>query len=61
MSTTFSTGSARPSEKEIFGPLGITARTFHDPKGSKRVGLLVEITDMAAFQEFMQLRPPPRR
>jgi hypothetical protein len=40
--------------EEIFGPMGITARTFHDPEGSKRVGLIVEIPNMAAFQEFMQ-------
>ncbi len=40
--------------EEIFGPLGITARTFHDPEGSKRVGLIVEIPDIAAFQKFMQ-------
>jgi hypothetical protein len=45
--------SSRKRE-EIFGPMGITARTFHDPEGSKRVGLIVEIPDMAAFQEFMQ-------
>jgi hypothetical protein len=40
--------------EEPFGPMGITARTFHDPDGSKRVGLIVEIPDMAAFQVFMQ-------
>ena len=40
--------------EEIFGPMGITARAFHDPEGSKQVGLIVEIPDMAAFQEFMQ-------
>ena len=34
--------------------MGITTRTFHDPEGSKRVGMIVEIPDMAAFQEFMQ-------
>jgi hypothetical protein len=34
--------------------MGITARTFHDPEGSKRVGLVVEIPDLAAYQEFMQ-------
>ena len=34
--------------------MGITARTFRDPDGSKRVGLIVEIPDMAAFQELMQ-------
>ena len=43
-----------PKREEIFAPLGITARTFHDPEGSKRVGLIVEIPDMAAFQELMQ-------
>ena len=40
--------------EEVFGPLGITARPFHDPQGSNRVGLIVEIPDMAAFQELMQ-------
>jgi hypothetical protein len=34
--------------------MGITARTFHDPQGSNRVGLIIEIPDMAAFQDFMQ-------
>jgi hypothetical protein len=43
-----------PKREEIFGPLGITARTFHDPEGSKRVGLILEIPDLAAFQEVMQ-------
>jgi hypothetical protein len=40
--------------EEVFGPAGITVRTFRDPQGSKRVGLIVEIPDMAAFQEIMQ-------
>ena len=43
-----------PKREEVFGPMGITARTFHDPEGSKRVGLVVEIADLAAYQEFMQ-------
>ena len=43
-----------PKREEVFGPMGITARTFHDPEGSNRVGLLVEIPDFTAFQEFMQ-------
>jgi hypothetical protein len=43
-----------PKREEVFGLLGITTRTFHDPEGSKRVGMIVEIPDMAAFQEFMQ-------
>lgn len=40
--------------EEFFGPHGITARAFHDPDGSKRVALIVEIPDLAAFQELMQ-------
>jgi len=43
-----------PKREEVFGPLGITARTFRDPQGSNRVGLIVEIPDFDAFQEFMQ-------
>ena len=46
-----------PKREEVFGPLGITARTFRDPQGSKRVGMIVEIPDFAAFQEFMQTEP----
>ncbi|MBV9212140.1 MAG: hypothetical protein JOZ25_00660 [Actinobacteria bacterium] len=40
--------------EEVFGPLGITVRTFRDPQGSNRVGLIAEIPDMATFQSFMQ-------
>ena len=43
-----------PKREEVFGPLGITVRTFRDPDGSNRVGLIAEIPDMAAFQEVMQ-------
>jgi hypothetical protein len=43
-----------PKREEVFGPKGITVRTFHDPDGSNRVGLLVDIPDMAAFEEIMQ-------
>jgi hypothetical protein len=43
-----------PKREEVFGPLGITTRTFKDPQGSKRVGLIAEIPDFAAFQELMQ-------
>jgi hypothetical protein len=45
---------ASPKREEVFGPLGITMRTFRDPAGSNRVGLIAEIPDMAAFQKFMQ-------
>jgi hypothetical protein len=43
-----------PKREEVFGPIGVTTRTFRDPEGSKRVGLIVEIPDMAAFQGVMQ-------
>lgn len=43
-----------PKRAEVLGPLGVTVRTFRDPEGSNRVGLIAEIPDMAAFQEFMQ-------
>ena len=43
-----------PKREEVFGPLGVTIRTFSDPEGSKRVGLIAEIPDMAAWQELMQ-------
>ena len=40
--------------EEFFGPKGITVRTFHDPSGSNRVGLIAEIPDMDAFQAAME-------
>jgi hypothetical protein len=43
-----------PVREQVFEPMGITVRTFVDPQGSNRVGLLAEIPDMAAFQEMMQ-------
>ena len=42
-----------PKREEVFGPLGVTARTFRDPGGSNKVALVAEIPDMDAFQEFM--------
>ena len=42
-----------PKREEVFGPLGITVRTFVDPGGSKRVGLIVDVPDMDKFQEVM--------
>lgn len=40
--------------EEVFGPLGITMRTFVDPNHTNRVGLLGDVPDMEAFQAFMQ-------
>ena len=44
-----------PRRAEVFGPLGISARTFVVDRGkSNRVGLIVDVPDMATFQEVMQ-------
>jgi hypothetical protein len=45
---------ASTKREEIFGPMGITLKTFVDPAGSKLVGLVGNIPDMAAFQKFME-------
>jgi hypothetical protein len=43
-----------PKRDEVFGRVGIKIRTFSDPAGSNRVGLIAEIPDMAAFEQIMQ-------
>lgn len=43
-----------PKRKEVFGPLGITVRTFIDPAKSHRVGLIVQVPDMETFQRIME-------
>ena len=45
---------ASPKREEVFGPLGITAKTFIDPTNPNRVGLIVETPDMATFDAAMQ-------
>jgi hypothetical protein len=45
---------ASSKREEFFGPLGITARTFRDPEGSNRVGLLVEVPDISVWEEALQ-------
>jgi len=42
-----------PKRSEFFGSLGMTARTFVDPDKTNRVGLIVEVPSMEAFQEAM--------
>ena len=42
------------TREEVFGPMGITTRPFRDPQQSNQVGLIAEIPDMDAFQQFMQ-------
>jgi len=43
-----------PKRDEFFGPLGITVRTFVDPEGSNRTGVVLDVPDVAAFQEAME-------
>jgi hypothetical protein len=43
-----------PKREEVFGPMGVSVRTFRDPDGSNKTALIAEIPDMEAFQEFMQ-------
>lgn len=45
---------ASPKRAEFFGPRGITVRTFRDPDGSDRVGLIVDVPDMTAWEEALQ-------
>ena len=44
---------ASPKRREVFGPLGITTRTFVDPARPNRVGLIVETPSMDIFAEAM--------
>ena len=43
-----------PKREEVFGPMGITIRTFRDPDGSRNTALIAEIPDIEAFQEVMK-------
>lgn len=45
---------ASPKREAFFGPLGFTVRTFRDPGGSNRVGLLVDVPDIAAWEAALQ-------
>jgi hypothetical protein len=42
-----------PKREEVFGSLGATFRTFTDPAGTNRVGGIVEVPDMKAFEDVM--------
>ena len=42
------------SRHELFGKLGITCRTFRDPKSPNATGVLAEIPDMAKFEQLLQ-------
>ncbi|CAM3768150.1 hypothetical protein [Smaragdicoccus niigatensis] len=43
-----------PVRTQEFSKLGVAHRTFVDPGGSNRVGLILEIPDLDAFEAFMQ-------
>ena len=43
-----------PKREEVFGPMGITVRTFRGPDGSNKTALIAEIPDMKAFQGVMK-------
>ena len=45
---------ASPKREEFFGPLGMTTRTFRDPAGSNRVGLIAEVPDIASWEAALQ-------
>ena len=43
-----------PRRAELFGPLGMTARTFVvDREKSRRVGLILDVPSMDAFQQAL--------
>jgi hypothetical protein len=46
---------ASPKRDEFFGPMGITARTFRDPGGSNKVGVVFEgVPDLETFEQGLQ-------
>jgi hypothetical protein len=46
---------ASPMRGKFFGPLGVTGiRTFVDPQKPNRVGVLMEVPDMASLQAAMR-------
>jgi hypothetical protein len=45
---------ASPQRDEYFAPLGITVRTFHDPEGSNRVGLIVDVPSIEAWEASLE-------
>jgi hypothetical protein len=42
-----------PKRNELFPALGITHSTFVDPTASNLVGIVAEIPDLDAFQEWL--------
>jgi hypothetical protein len=44
---------ASPRRQELFGPLGISARTCVDSERSNHVGLVVEVPDVETLQQVL--------
>ena len=44
---------ASPKREELFGPLGISVRTFLDRENPKRAALLLDVPDMSALEEAL--------
>jgi hypothetical protein len=42
------------SRHEMFGKVGIKARTFRDPKNPDSTGVMLEVPDMAKCQAFLE-------
>jgi hypothetical protein len=46
---------ASPKREELFGPMGISVRTFKDPEGSNRIGLIFDnVADLESFQQSLE-------
>jgi hypothetical protein len=45
---------ASPKREELFGPLGISTRTFLDPENPTRAAVMLDVPDMDAFQALMR-------
>jgi len=45
---------ASPKREELFGPLGIKVRTFRDPRGSNRIGLIVQTPDLETWHDALK-------
>ena len=43
-----------PTRREVFGPFGITTRTFVDRERPNWVGLVVETPSLELFQDVME-------
>ena len=43
-----------PKREELFGPMGMTVRTFVDPDRTNRVGLIVDLPDVETFRQALE-------